>query len=344
MGRMPAPEKPLMSDDPPRFMIIGAGSRGNTYARFIGEASNGICHGVVEPIASKRLKLGRRYIWGDTTPDKGQEFADWKDFVAWELNRRHKEKAGEKVPPGVDGVFICVQDGLHKEVILGLAPLDLHIMCEKPLATNLEDVVAIYKTLLSNCSGKPTRIFSIGHVLRYSPHNMLLRKLLLEDKVIGDILSINHTEPVGWWHFAHSYVRYVALPFQLPVPNPIRNPPSTNANEPNNVQRQLAPRAHLRPLPAHQILPRHRPPPLAPLLTTAFFSYHRYPTATPPPRHNHRLRRSAILPQRTQTPRRRHRHKLPLLPPRVRMQVLSEEDLSRSPGDRVQEWEHEVAG
>ncbi|EGS23364.1 uncharacterized protein CTHT_0010320 [Thermochaetoides thermophila DSM 1495] len=36
---------------------------------------------------------------------------------------------------------------------------------------------------------------------------MLLRKLLLKDRVIGDVLSVVHTEPVGWWHFAHSYVR-----------------------------------------------------------------------------------------------------------------------------------------
>ncbi|RDL30823.1 uncharacterized protein BP5553_10168 [Venustampulla echinocandica] len=36
---------------------------------------------------------------------------------------------------------------------------------------------------------------------------MLLRKLLLEDKVIGEVMSVNHTEPVGWWHFTHSHVR-----------------------------------------------------------------------------------------------------------------------------------------
>ena len=36
---------------------------------------------------------------------------------------------------------------------------------------------------------------------------MLLRKLLLDEKVIGDVLSVEHTEPVGWWHFSHSYVR-----------------------------------------------------------------------------------------------------------------------------------------
>ena len=36
---------------------------------------------------------------------------------------------------------------------------------------------------------------------------MLLKKLLCEDEVIGEIIHIDWTEPVGFWHFAHSYVR-----------------------------------------------------------------------------------------------------------------------------------------
>ena len=39
---------------------------------------------------------------------------------------------------------------------------------------------------------------------------MLLRQLVREKEVIGDVLSIEHVEPVGWWHFSHSYVRYVS--------------------------------------------------------------------------------------------------------------------------------------
>lgn len=35
----------------------------------------------------------------------------------------------------------------------------------------------------------------------------MLRELVLQNKVIGDVLSVEHVEPVGWWHFAHSYVR-----------------------------------------------------------------------------------------------------------------------------------------
>jgi predicted dehydrogenase len=206
-----APSRPAMSANPPRILIIGAGSRGKAYARAIGEATNGIITAVAEPIEYKRQSLGEKYIWGKAGPSEGQQFEDWKQFLTWEQQRRMRANNGEQVPDGVDAVFICVLDEMHKEVIVGLAPLGLHIMCEKPLATSLEDCVSIYRSLLPRLPDNttPTKIFSIGHVLRYSPHNMLLRKLLLEDKVIGDIMSINHTEPIGWWHFTHSYVRYV---------------------------------------------------------------------------------------------------------------------------------------
>lgn len=203
---LPPPERPPMSANPPRCIVIGAGSRGNAYAKAITESTNGIVVGVVEPIDYKRQVYGQEYIWGKGGPAEGQEFTDWRQYVKYELSRREREKAGEKVLSGADAAFICVQDEMHKEVILGLAPLDLHIMCEKPLATRMEDCIAIYKSVLDS-KAHPAKIFSIGHVLRYSPHNMLLRKLLLEEKVIGDLLSINHTEPVGWWHFTHSYVR-----------------------------------------------------------------------------------------------------------------------------------------
>ncbi|KPI44288.1 uncharacterized protein AB675_8514 [Cyphellophora attinorum] len=57
------------------------------------------------------------------------------------------------------------------------------------------------------CTLDESHIASIGHVLRYSPHNIVLRALLLEQQSIGEIVSIEHTEPIGWWHFSHSYVR-----------------------------------------------------------------------------------------------------------------------------------------
>ena len=194
----------------PRFLVIGAGSRGHAYARAVTESTNGLIVAVAEPLEYSRQDLGRRYIWGLDGPNEGQEFCGWKEYIEYELQRREKAESGENVSPGVDGVFVCTLDSMHEDIILALKPLNLHIMSEKPLATTLQSCLNIYRSLRPNGgASRPDKVFSIGHVLRYSPHNMLLRKLLLEERVIGDIISIEHTEPVGWWHFSHSYVRSV---------------------------------------------------------------------------------------------------------------------------------------
>jgi predicted dehydrogenase len=204
-SKVEPPPKPPMSASPPRFLIIGAGSRGSNYSEAIDMSSNGVVAAVAEPVKYKREALGKKHIWGDGEPKEGQSFRDWREFLDYENTRRKRVADGEKnVPDGVDGVFVCVLDEMHREVVVGLAPLGLNIMCEKPLACSLEDCIAIYKALLPHSSSK---VFSIGHVLRYSPHNIMLRKLLIEDRIIGDINSVIHTEPVGWWHFTHSYVR-----------------------------------------------------------------------------------------------------------------------------------------
>ena len=190
---------------PPRFLIIGAGSRGGRYADAIKNLGNGVVTAVAEPIKYKREAFGRKHIWGDNGPQEGQSFSDWKEFLMFENMRRQRVADGEaNVSEGIDGIFICVLDEMHLEVVTTLAPLGLHIMCEKPLACSLDDCMTMYKALLP---WQASKIFSVGHVLRYSPHNMLLRKLIVEDKVIGEINSVVHTEPVGWWHFTHSYVR-----------------------------------------------------------------------------------------------------------------------------------------
>ncbi|KAG0053560.1 hypothetical protein BGZ83_000844 [Gryganskiella cystojenkinii] len=203
-----------------RFLVIGAGSRGNAYARAVTTATPGVIHAVAEPHNFKRREFGRNYIWGrEGSSTEGQEFADWREWVNWEIERRKRAShnvdpnTGATPPPaGVDGVFICTLDETHVEVIQALAPLNLHILCEKPLALSLNDCLTIFRTLQppqgeSQTPATPSKVFSIGHVLRYSQHNILLRKLLHSDRVIGDIVSLEHCEPVGWWHFSHSYVR-----------------------------------------------------------------------------------------------------------------------------------------
>ncbi|TQV99736.1 hypothetical protein V2A60_005181 [Cordyceps javanica] len=200
-------DKPInneKTESSPRFVIIGAGARGFAYASTIHKLTNGVVVAVAEPLKFSRENLGKKFIWKDG-PEEGQSFSGWSEYLDYEIARRKRVADGEKnVPLGAEGAFVCVQDAMHEAVIVGLAPLNLHIMCEKPLSTTLQSCLKMYKALRPTMT---TNVFSIGHVLRYTQHNMLLRKLIVEDKVIGDISSVVHTEPVGWWHFTHSFVR-----------------------------------------------------------------------------------------------------------------------------------------
>lgn len=192
---------------PPQFLVIGAGSRGNAYARAVEASTTGSIAAVAETDPFKRQEFGRRYIWGRNGHcQEHQSFAGWEEWVEWETRRRHQaDKAGgsEAGYTPITGVFICTLDESHAPIIRAIAPLNLHILCEKPLAISLSDCLSISSAL----SKYPQKVVSIGHVLHYSPHNILLRKLLTSEQVIGEVVSIEHTEPVGWWHFSHSYVR-----------------------------------------------------------------------------------------------------------------------------------------
>ena len=220
------------------MLILGAGSRGNAYARAITASGLARIAGVAEPNECVRELFGQRYIWGqERGPREGESFVGWEEWVAWEEKRTshisssssgkslademendddgdedtqtrvEKDNASSSLS-SFDVAFVCVLDELHAPVVKALARLGVHILCEKPLATSLDDVLGIYGAVLKGWEQHGRRtVFGIGHVLRYSPHNVLLRKLVREDRVVGNIMSIEHTEPVGWWHFQHSYVR-----------------------------------------------------------------------------------------------------------------------------------------
>ncbi len=49
-------------------------------------------------------------------------------------------------------------------------------------------------------------IFAVCHVLRYTDYTQKLKSLLSEG-AIGRVINIQHLEPVGYWHQAHSFVR-----------------------------------------------------------------------------------------------------------------------------------------
>ncbi|CAI5647084.1 unnamed protein product [Oreochromis niloticus] len=116
--------------------------------------------------------------------------ADPRKFARSKLQKQHKIEE--------ENVF---EDRLHKEPAVAFAKKGYHVLLEKPMATTAEDCTAIVEACIQ--SGV---MLSVGHVLRYDPviHKI---KELIDAGVIGDVIHIQHLEPVGFYHFAHSFVR-----------------------------------------------------------------------------------------------------------------------------------------
>jgi predicted dehydrogenase len=49
-------------------------------------------------------------------------------------------------------------------------------------------------------------VFAVCHVLRYTPYTALVKQVVDAGR-LGEVISVQHLEPVGFLHHAHSYVR-----------------------------------------------------------------------------------------------------------------------------------------
>ena len=91
-------------------------------------------------------------------------------------------------------VMIASWNCFHAEQSIAAFEAGKHVFCQKPLATTLEDCLAMRDAWRD--SGKK---FVIGFTLRYSPHYRRLYELV-RDGAIGDIVSVDMTETLGFNH------------------------------------------------------------------------------------------------------------------------------------------------
>ena len=169
---------------PIEIIIIGAGRRGETYAQFAKESPD-LCKivGIAGPDNHRRERMIEEF---DIASDR--VFDCWSGVVA----------VGKKV---ADAVVICTHDDMHVEPTIAFANLKYNILLEKPMATTEEGCRQIVDAVKKN-----DVIFSVCHVLRYAKYSEKLKELVASGRV-GDIVNIQHTEPVGSWRHVHSYVR-----------------------------------------------------------------------------------------------------------------------------------------
>jgi predicted dehydrogenase len=170
--------------NPVTLIIAGAGSRGGRcLPRYIlRHPDKAKIVGVAEPREAHREEMAR--IHGIP---RENVFADWKEMA--------------KRPKFADAVIIATQDAMHLDPALAFAKRGYAMLLEKPMAPTAADCRKITAAVK-----KAGVIFSIAHVLRYQPVTVKLKKLL-DSGLIGEIVSLQRLEPVGFWHQAHSYVR-----------------------------------------------------------------------------------------------------------------------------------------
>ena len=163
-----------------RYAIVGAGQRGAGYAEWIGRQPGARVVAVAEPRAHQRERLAREH--GAT-----QVFSSWEELAA--------------APRLADAAVVSTQDAAHAGPAVALARKGYHLLVEKPLAPTPEEC-----TELVDAVTEAGVLFAVCHVLRYRPYTRLVKQLV-DDGRLGEIVSVQHLEPVGHWHYAHSYVR-----------------------------------------------------------------------------------------------------------------------------------------
>ncbi|MFS8478093.1 MAG: Gfo/Idh/MocA family oxidoreductase [Micromonosporaceae bacterium] len=163
--------------------ILGAGSRGNAYARYAEHfPDQARVVAVADPRPGYRDALADRH----GVPESAR-FADWRAFA--------------EAPRLADAVVVATPDREHAEPVARLADLGYHILLEKPIAPTEAECDLVLET-----ARRTDVLLAVCHVLRYTPYTQAVKELVAGGAV-GQVIGVEHLEPVGWWHFAHSYVR-----------------------------------------------------------------------------------------------------------------------------------------
>ncbi len=168
---------------PIRLLVVGAGSRGAIYAAYAREHPDAVrIVGVAEPRDFYRDRLAREH---ELAPEL--VVADWRELAA--------------LPKLAAGVIIATPDAVHAEPAIAFADLGYHLLLEKPMAPSPEECRRIAEAAARN-----RVILAVCHVMRYTRYTEQLKAIVASGR-LGDIVSLAHLEPVGYWHQAHSFVR-----------------------------------------------------------------------------------------------------------------------------------------
>lgn len=163
--------------------IIGMGGRGGyAYSPYLKEHPEKFKVTAICDVDDFRLNK-----WGDFhSLPKESRFSNEDEFF--------KEKRA-------DVLFVTTMDRQHVGHANKGLDLGYDLLCEKPITDSKEELDDLVKH-----AHETKRKIMVCHVLRYT---VWIKKCmeLLDSGAIGQLVSIDHTENVVYWHEAHSFVR-----------------------------------------------------------------------------------------------------------------------------------------
>ena len=164
--------------------LIGAGSRGfYAYGSYALQYPHEIQFvAVAEPNKEKREKFAEAHH----IPEN-MRFEDWTELL-------EKEQLCE-------ALLICSPDRDHYKPVMKAIEKGYSILLEKPMSP-----VPLETLEIAQAAEKHNTILTVCHVMRYAPFYQALKEIV-DRKVIGEIVSIQWNENVGYYHHAHSFVR-----------------------------------------------------------------------------------------------------------------------------------------
>jgi predicted dehydrogenase len=169
--------------EPVTLAVLGAGSRGSTFALFAEQfPQRARIVAVAEPRACRRDALA-----GRSGVAASQRFADWRELAAQ--------------PRLADAVVVTTPDREHVGPAVGFAKLGYHVLLEKPMAPTWAECIEVVEA-----AERAGVILAVCHVMRYTAYTEAIYAAVADGR-LGQIVGVEHLEPVGWWHFAHAYVR-----------------------------------------------------------------------------------------------------------------------------------------
>lgn len=160
---------------PFKVAIIGTGARSCSYARVYGQTPEIELVALADPIPRNRQVMMKL----SNLPGGYAEYDDWDEML-----REHDD---------LDGVVITTPNHLHTEPAIACLERGLPIALEKPLATRKGDCERIIDAETAN-NGRSL----IGFVLRSTPFYSTIFDLLVTQRAIGPVVSIQADELPGW--------------------------------------------------------------------------------------------------------------------------------------------------